>query len=288
MKYITRLVSDPRLIVPTGVALAVSFLLLDAIVDSIFFDEAGRGFVENLVKPEPMDLWMRLVVAVFMIGFAFHARLLLRRQAAVAAELAAQKALLEERVAEATRGLRERNDALHLEIDARRKAEAELEKLAATDALTQLHNRRKLLEALHQCIDLYRRYGTGLSVIICDIDHFKQINDGHGHDVGDSVLREFADVLRRNTRSSDTAARWGGEEFAILTPLADGEQALALAEKLRLAIEQSDFSRGLRVTASFGIAALQRDETAEMAMKRADQALYAAKDGGRNRVVLAA
>lgn len=286
MKFVTKLLSNPRMLVPMGVVLAVGFLLLDAAVDTIFFDSEKKGFIENLLEPEPMDSWMRLVVMIFVIGFAFYSRHLLRREMKVSSELDRERALLVERVAAATHELRERNATLEHEVVARRKAESQLETLAITDPLTQLYNRRKLLEELTTCMDIDRRYHTGLALILCDIDNFKQINDQHGHGVGDAVLCQFSDVMRCNTRASDTLARWGGEEFALLMPLADTDQGVAVAEKLRLSLEQTEFNAVGHVTASFGVAMLRSEDTTETFMQRADKGLYAAKAKGRNAVVL--
>ncbi|MDY0268313.1 GGDEF domain-containing protein [Trichloromonas sp.] len=157
-----------------------------------------------------------------------------------------------------------------------------LEKQAATDVLTGLFNRLKLGCLLDTEIVRAQRYATPLSVILLDIDHFKQINDTRGHQVGDDVLRELAQRLLSSLRSCDAVARWGGEEFLVMlpnSPLAAGREC---AEKLRVAIADCPFTPMPQVTASFGVAELQKGEPRETLIGRADQALYRAKNNGRN------
>ena len=133
--------------------------------------------------------------------------------------------------------------------------------------------------------------GKPLSVLMLDIDHFKAINDSHGHDAGDVVLSEFVKRLRRNIHGIDLACRLGGEEFVVVMPDTDLGKAYLVGERLRQCIASAPFFAGdrigsLGVTASVGVAALEfPDDTPELVLKRADQALYCAKRDGRNRVV---
>jgi len=132
--------------------------------------------------------------------------------------------------------------------------------------------------------------GRGLSLLVADIDHFKQVNDTYGHDGGDVVLKEFAARMRRNTRGIDLACRLGGEEFVIIMPDTDIARAYQVGERLRACVAAEPFQitpdLRIRVTASVGLATLERvDDTPETIFKRADNALYAAKRRGRNRVV---
>jgi two-component system cell cycle response regulator len=130
-----------------------------------------------------------------------------------------------------------------------------------------------------------------LTVLILDIDHFKRVNDTHGHDIGDVVLKEFARRLKRSVRGMDLACRLGGEEFVVIMPETDLDRACQVAERIRSHAATETFDIGgtgepLRVTASVGVASLERPgDTAEAIFKRADQALYVAKREGRNRVV---
>jgi two-component system cell cycle response regulator len=162
--------------------------------------------------------------------------------------------------------------------------------LALTDALTGLHNRRYMETHLKSLVEQAREGGRLLSLLFADVDNFKAINDGHGHDAGDNVLRELAQRLRRNIRNIDLVARVGGEEFVIVMPDTGMERALQVGERLRSAIAsepiRANSATHLGVTASVGIATLDgQHDTAEGLLKRADQALYVAKRGGRNRVV---
>ena len=167
---------------------------------------------------------------------------------------------------------------------------AESVELAITDALTGLHNRRYMEGHLKTLVVDALLTGRHLSMLVVDIDHFKQVNDTYGHDIGDTVLREFAVRLKRNTRGVDLACRLGGEEFVIIMPDTDAQRAYQVGERLRASIAAEEFpivdDRSIRVTASVGIGALERrDDTPETVFKRADNALYTAKRCGRNRVV---
>ncbi len=171
-------------------------------------------------------------------------------------------------------------------------ATAELQRIAATDALTGLWNRRHLLERLEAEIGRSRRNGRPLCVAILDVDHFKRVNDLHGHPAGDEVLRALAGLIRESVRSSDVVARMGGEEFAILMPETDRAQAGLVCERLRERVELSPVplpsGAALTVTLSTGIALMAGEEASEALISRADVALYDAKAEGRNRVKLAA
>jgi len=163
--------------------------------------------------------------------------------------------------------------------------------MAITDALTGLYNRRYMETHLSTLIDQAAGRGKPLSVLLVDIDYFKAINDTHGHDAGDDVLREFALRLRKSTRGIDLACRYGGEEFVIVMPETDMAVATVVAERLRRRIATEPFAIGqdagkIEVTISIGIAAITgAKDSAAALLKRADQALYRAKRDGRNRVV---
>jgi two-component system cell cycle response regulator len=163
--------------------------------------------------------------------------------------------------------------------------------MAITDALTGLFNRRYMESHLATLVEQARARGKPLTVLVLDIDYFKSINDTHGHDAGDDVLREFALRIRKSIRGIDLACRYGGEEFVIVMPETDMAVATMVAERLRRRIATEPFaiqkgSRTIEVTISIGIAALgEHDEEAADVLKRADQALYRAKRDGRNRVV---
>lgn len=162
-----------------------------------------------------------------------------------------------------------------------------LEELASTDYLTGLKNRFKFEEIFNQELIRSRRYNTPLSLIMFDIDYFKKINDTFGHDIGDSVLKEISHLVEVHVRQSDVVARWGGEEFMILTPEVDLESVFALAEKLREAINGFKFFKIGHLTCSFGVSQLHQDENFTSLCQRVDTAMYQAKESGRNRTVKA-
>jgi diguanylate cyclase (GGDEF)-like protein len=159
----------------------------------------------------------------------------------------------------------------------------QLEHLSTTDALTSLANRRAFEQQLLHELERSGRYGSPLSVVLIDIDHFKRINDQHGHTMGDQVLGEFGALLKANRRSCDTAARYGGEEFALILPNTGCQEALALAERLRQQFADYPLACG-SCTVSVGVTAYRSDDSRDALLKRADEALYEAKDSGRNRV----
>jgi two-component system cell cycle response regulator len=162
--------------------------------------------------------------------------------------------------------------------------------MAITDALTGLYNRRYMESHLTTLVEQAVSRGKPLTVLVLDIDFFKSINDNHGHDAGDDVLREFATRVRKSIRGIDLACRYGGEEFVIVMPETDMGVAAIVAERLRRRIASEAFaigsgSRTIEVTISIGLATLDTDDNAATILKRADQALYRAKRDGRNRVV---
>jgi diguanylate cyclase (GGDEF)-like protein len=218
------------------------------------------------------------VVAIIGVGFS----LLLSDLRASREELrAAHDALevknleLEERVAERTQALREAN--------------RRLEAIASTDALTGIANRWHFLEVAQR--EAHRRReagsGTGLALLMLDLDHFKQVNDTHGHPAGDHVLHTLAIEIRDNIRPLDLCGRFGGEEFLILLPDADGETARSVAERLRESVASSRIEYEgvqLAITVSIGLAVWDGEEEVNDLIRRADEALYRAKGHGRNRV----
>lgn len=153
---------------------------------------------------------------------------------------------------------------------------------ASTDLLTGAYNRKKLIEQLDIELDKFKRYHTPFAMILFDIDFFKEVNDQHGHDAGDRVLKKISELITDKIRKSDLFARWGGEEFIILVPEYSKENAMAFAEKLRMAIESFVFGNIGSITASFGVTLAEGTDTAETIIKRVDTALYRSKKSGRN------
>ena len=175
-------------------------------------------------------------------------------------------------------------------VDKHREAEGrarDMARRADTDALTGILNRFGFNDAFSREFSRARRYRQPLSMVLVDIDHFKDVNDRFGHPAGDKVLAGVARLLEANVRESDTLARWGGEEFAILAPMTDAAGSAQLAEKIRGLMEVSHLGPVGAVTASFGITEMRPEDSQEAMLHRVDQALYCAKESGRNRVMCA-
>ena len=160
----------------------------------------------------------------------------------------------------------------------------QLEGAALTDSLTGIPNRLYFDQQIEANMRSAQRYGMAFSLIMLDLDYFKQVNDHHGHTVGDRVLQEFGQIVKQQLRLTDQFARWGGEEFIIATPHTQLNDALIVAERIRVAIAQYDFSTVGQVTASIGVIEYRAGETVITVLERVDNALYRAKANGRNRV----
>ena len=159
-----------------------------------------------------------------------------------------------------------------------------LNELATQDILTGAANRFQFDKVLDHSISLSQRYGRALSMILIDIDYFKEVNDRYGHLAGDRVLTIIATILSDGIRKTDVLARWGGEEFVILLPDSELSSAVKLADVLRVRIAEYDFKLGERVTCSMGVARWNEGETSDQLLHRVDEKLYMAKEGGRNQV----
>lgn len=173
----------------------------------------------------------------------------------------------------------------------------EIEAQSYTDPLTGLANRRRLFKELEHLVDSSREEDKLLSMLLIDIDHFKRLNDLHGHKVGDEVLRQLADFFSRGVRDTDLVTRYGGEEFLILLPRTDIKVAAEIGERLRSEVEAMEIripleparnspSAGIRLTISLGIGSVRPGEDPDSAIRRVDEAMYRAKEGGRNRIAL--
>jgi diguanylate cyclase (GGDEF)-like protein len=161
-----------------------------------------------------------------------------------------------------------------------------VEQMATVDELTGLRNRRWLDDAFARCVTRSVRAGTPLTLLMIDIDHFKHVNDRHGHQAGDRTLRAVAQTLASALRPQDLVARYGGEEFAALLPDVPVQDAQTIAERLRSGVERASLRWPIPVTVSIGAAALEPADALEQLVARADRALYRAKRAGRNRVRL--
>jgi diguanylate cyclase len=158
-----------------------------------------------------------------------------------------------------------------------------VEALAGTDMLTGLPNRRAMTERLDQALAAARRNGEPVVVALFDVDHFKRINDRHGHDAGDKALISVGQVLATQLRASDHLGRWGGEEFLLVAPATPMHAGMDLVERLRATISAWEFEHGQPVTVSVGLSQFLAGDDAHTLLQRADRALYRAKEGGRNR-----
>jgi diguanylate cyclase (GGDEF)-like protein len=241
---------------------------ISAVIEAVNEGHVYR-YVTKPWRPEELQ-------AVLSQGLERH-RLVVENQRLLQ-ELTSANEDLERRVEERTRRLREQNEAL-------REARARIEELSRRDPLTGLTNRRWLDEVLRIEVERARRYGAPFSVVMADLDHFKAVNDSHGHTVGDQVLKGAAKALSGATRITDVVGRYGGEEFLVVLPNTGLDQALTMAERLRSAVRAMPVSfRSEPVTGSFGVAAWSRDDSVAGLVGRADAALYEAKRAGRDRV----
>jgi diguanylate cyclase (GGDEF)-like protein/PAS domain S-box-containing protein len=162
----------------------------------------------------------------------------------------------------------------------------EIEKIASTDKLTGIYNRRMLDEILQIEIEVAQRHERDLSLIIIDIDYFKNINDNYGHLIGDETLKRMSTIISENIRASDIFGRYGGEEFLIICTQTNKDNAYILAEKIRSIIEKYNFNKIGTKTISLGISSFEKNDTIETLFKKADKALYSAKESGRNKTII--
>lgn len=181
---------------------------------------------------------------------------------------------------------------IHKEYEKRLKAESEAEemsRMAITDPLTRIMNRRGITVGLLDAMAQAERYRTPLTVAMADIDHFKEVNDTHGHEAGDRVLKDVAAILSDALRMPDKVGRYGGEEFLMILPHTSLTQGRKIADRIRASVSKWDFDLGakkkIRLTISIGLCQFKSGEDLEQFLSHADKALYEAKKGGRNLVV---
>lgn len=274
---------EPRkkIITPTnvpyiGIGFAALYWLVDSCID-VFFFNTNISLIESIFMPAATQLWLRGFVLLLFMLFSVYIRNILEKHEA-----------LQKRMQETEHQLEYMVHDLNMEMHERKLAILELQELAITDPLTGIFNRRKLQDVLRYEISRKYRYEFDLSIVMCDIDHFKRINDVHGHHAGDNVLKLVSGIIRENVRESDIFARWGGEEFVILMPNTDLMSARMVAIKLQKVIAKTDFPDVGTVTGSFGVAMFDSEsDTADTFINRADKALYEAKESGRNDVKVA-
>jgi diguanylate cyclase (GGDEF)-like protein len=249
--------------VSAGLVLVLALILGEAIVDT-FYAWGSRTMYQSLTEAEPYRWWLRGFTSFLILIFSCVVGLIMLRQHNIMAALS------------------EKNLELQNEVSLRKKMEVEFTRLTVTDMLTGIGNRRKFECDLSSAISTERRNSRGLYLFMCDIDHFKKINDSFGHDVGDRVLTHLAKLWSEALRENDTIYRIGGEEFVILSYCSSWDGARSLAVKLARALESADFSPVGVVTTSIGVAQLSESDTSQSFYKRADEALYEAKVNGRN------
>jgi diguanylate cyclase (GGDEF)-like protein len=248
----------------------------------VLFPLVGVLVFNALARPDQQRMWEGLVV-----GFTVLTVLILVRQVFVILENHRLYADLEAR----TRQVEQHAARVEALNDALEAANQRLQALALTDYLTELPNHRALVTAIDTEIARTRRYGQPCALSVIDLDHFKQLNDHYGHQMGDTALHTVARTLRGALRPVDVVGRWGGEEFIVLMPDTNREQALRVADRLRGLVAVSPVAGGseARVTLSAGVAVFPADgDTRDMLIAAADQALYLAKQMGRNQVRSAA
>lgn len=253
-------VKNTRLLqmITMGLFLGFLFGLFDVLVDTYLFGE-NQSILHEIFSPTPMEVYIRSFVLLLFIIFG-----------AVSGHTMSS--------------LEKIRTELELEITKRTKVEENLLFIANHDYLTSLYNRRSFDEHLELAMQQAVRYQQPLSLLMCDLDNFKKVNDLLGHSQGDQVLIEFSRLLQDSIRKSDLVCRYGGEEFSILTPQTSLEDATILAENIRKKT-QSQFAREkYTVTVSIGIAQWDYTENKDRLYNRADNALYEAKKLGRNRI----
>ncbi len=254
---------------------------LDTLVERL--QQVAAGNFDARIQTIAEDPTGRLALAFNNMSERLQ-RTILEREGMLT-QLREARTQLEGSIRDRTKELVDLNVLLRDEHEQRAQMEANLAEAAATDPLTKLLNRRALLGLMQHIGETMRKNGKKCCIATLDIDHFKQVNDRFGHDVGDQVLSAVSAVIRKHLRADEAAARWGGEEFLLAWPDQTLAAAQQRADRLRELIGDCNFANAnLRVTASFGIAEWAPTEPLEAALKRSDKALYCAKAEGRNRV----
>lgn len=227
--------------------------------------------IHNMKSVAVLSFVIAIIISLFL-SVSVHKRLLsFRNKLAVKNdELANMNATLEEKVQERTQALEQAN--------------AQLERVASTDSLTNIQNRYAFMNVIRAEVKRSDRYQSQFSLIMFDVDLFKNVNDNFGHDVGDEVLIKLTELVGSGLRDVDYFCRFGGEEFVVLMPYTPLKAASEMAERLRCLVAEHVFETVGNLTISLGVVEQQQGETVEMVLKRADIALYDSKDNGRNQV----
>jgi len=269
VEYKPPLTDRPYILPLVGLLAGILIWLIDASVDVFLLGEE-QTLLDNIVNPEITELWMRILVTAILIAMGVFARFSLEKHIRLDTILLNHKQKLEELVALRTKELEAKTQELGI--------------IANQDPLTGLSNRRKFNEILQREYNRFSRHDTKFCIIMIDIDYFKNVNDTCGHDTGDEVIVNFSNSIRENTRKTDEVARWGGEEFIILAVETDENNVMRLANKVRTKIKSYQHEKAGYITASIGVSCCHKDDTPESLIKRADDALYQAKNNGRDRI----
>jgi diguanylate cyclase (GGDEF)-like protein len=246
--------------------------LKDSDINDIL-DDNGTGYIRIAVKPDFRSYNFKYFSVEHMIV------LIGELEKTTETDVISQMSLNTNDMANLSRQLRSKNRELEI-------ANTKISQLVREDSLTGLNNRRVFYEAYETNSSLALRHQNPFSIIMCDIDNFKSVNDTYGHGVGDLVLKGFANILMSNTRKEDVLIRYGGEEFIILLPYSKISEAKILAEKIRVKFEHSEIIKDRVITASFGLSQWKETDSVDTLVKRADDALYEAKKSGKNTLIL--
>ena len=283
-----RVNSAVSFIFAVALALAMSFWLAKSARDILRrfatrFRDIAEGRLAQRFEVRADDEFSELAIA--LDDMSSRLELSQREREEALADLKGARDRLEEMVRQRSAELDKLNVMLRGEIEQRCQLEAALAEAAATDSMTRLLNRRGMLEALDQAVEQVKRHKTAFIVVIVDVDHFKRINDQHGHSVGDQVLIALGRKLKNSLGHSDAAARWGGEEFLMLWPRITITEAEQRANALRQVLGETPiYPGGPQITLSMGVAEFTGLDNLDRCVNRADKALYRAKQEGRNRV----
>ena len=269
LKNISGIHESPIAMPFLGLLSGVFIWVLDAYIDVYILDEE-QSLLGNIFHPEATELWMRSLIILVLFSLGMFARRSIIKHIELDKKLFNYQKELEQQVALRTAELTEKSHQLQI--------------IANQDPLTHLANRRKFNEDLTREFERFQRHGKDFSIILLDIDYFKKINDQFGHNTGDDVIVLFAEKLSETCRRTDTVARWGGEEFIILSIETDLNQALLQSKKIMHVIRSTDFPEIGKITTSIGISCNVNHHSPEDIINHADKALYKAKENGRDRI----
>jgi len=244
--------------------IGAAFWIIDSIVDCYLF-KTEDSLLDALLTDEPIEIWMRSIVFLLFVITGFYTSGIVQ---------SLEKSKL---------SLTETNKKLKSEVTANRRLQKKLRSQANTDFLTSIANRREFFYQLNKEFERSRRYGHNFSVMMIDLDHFKQVNDKLGHIEGDIILQKFSKIIEKMIRTADIFARLGGEEFGVIVPNTSIEQASMLSQKMHKKLEDYFMGNTYMITISIGIAEFSTTDNINTLMQRADKALYQAKRKGRNR-----